>query len=316
MVTVEVDLSDIDTEEKAYLLGILGADGCIKQSGKYYSLAFGLTYKDRKHVRRVADIISKGINVHDQYYSSNRNPMTYFYIMNKDLCDNLIKHGVVPRKSKTLRPPSKLPPEFIHHYVRGYFDGDGSIFYSNESRICCNCVGTEWVLDYINYNFKAFYKNKTNVTQSGQGSLYHLKFSGKSAIAFMNWIYKDATILLDRKYKIASNYLVNKNFYGYIGGLSDMDIWSEENNKFLIDNYGKNTIKSIALRLNKSQKAVSEKAHRLGLNTSLVDLSDKELQYLKENYTKKTRKEVAFKLGISLRSMLNKIRRMKSNGEW
>lgn len=313
-----VDLSKIDTQEKAYLLGILGADGCMKQRGKYYCLSFGLTYSDREHVQRVASLISDRIKVHDYFYPSNRKPMTYFEIGDSKLCLDLISHGIVPRKSKILKPPSSIPSGLTRHYIRGYFDGDGSVFNTTRdgARVYANCVGTKEILEFINQNFQIFYDNNTSVTQSGQGELCHLKFSGKTAIAFLNYIYQDATIYLERKYDKSKHFLVPKeSFSSYIRGLEKNDVWLKEEEDFLTNNTGTMNWKEVSLVLGRSHKAVTEKAHRLGL-ISYGRLSEEEVYYLMKHYTKRDRSEVARFLGKSLRSILQEVRLLKKESRW
>lgn len=310
------DFSNIDTEEKAYLLGILAADGCMKQRGDYYCLSFGLTSYDKDHVRKVAGLISPDIKTHEYHYTSDRKPMTYFDVGVQTLCKQFLNHGIIPRKSKILKPPSFLSPSLVRHYIRGYFDGDGSVFITKENKLGANCVGTRSVLDFINKHFLEFYSNRTQVTKSGQGELCHLKFSGKTAVAFLNYIYSDAVIYLPRKYEKAKDYLVPLDkFTGYINGLKMLDAWSKEEEKFLIESYSHVSLKSISEKLGRTHKAVSEKAHRLGLIRHEV-FTKEEQQYLRDNYTKKTRSQVARHLDKSLRAVLNEVRRLKREGIW
>jgi hypothetical protein len=310
-----VDLSKIDTQEKAYLLGILGADGCMKQRGKYYCLSFGLTYSDREHVQRVAQIISDKIKTHDYSYKGRKNKMTYFEIGNRQLCLDLISRGIVPRKSSNLKPPV-LPKTLVSHYVRGYFDGDGSVFFQG-SRVYANCVGAIDIMEFINYNFQEFYPNRANVTWSGNGSLYHLKLSGKTAIAFLNYIYRGATIYLDRKYNKALPHLVSQDcFLSYMKGLKRLDVWLSEEEEFLKDNAGVMAWKDIASHLGRGHKAVTEKAYRMGLTNSHVRFTREEVAYVVENYSKKTRGDVAAYLAKSLRALLQEVRLLKEEGRW
>ncbi len=51
--------------------------------------------------------------------------------MFEDLC----KHGCVPNKSLILEFPKTVPSDLIHHFIRGYFDGDGSVFITRKKWI-------------------------------------------------------------------------------------------------------------------------------------------------------------------------------------
>lgn len=60
--------------------------------------------------------------------------------------DDLIKHGCIPNKSLKLKFPTTVPDKLIRHFVRGYFDGDGSIA-KNEDR--CTLISTQEFCDEL-----------------------------------------------------------------------------------------------------------------------------------------------------------------------
>lgn len=45
---------------------------------------------------------------------------------------DLSKHGCVPNKSLILKFPTTLPNELVNDFIRGYFDGDGSVYINNK----------------------------------------------------------------------------------------------------------------------------------------------------------------------------------------
>ena len=67
------------------------------------------------------------------------------------MANDLINLGCVPNKSLILLPPN-LTDKFISHFIRGYFDGDGSIGKYN-GRIKFSLLGTNelliWILNYF-----------------------------------------------------------------------------------------------------------------------------------------------------------------------
>ena len=69
-------------------------------------------------------------------------------VQNKHLWNILNSYGCTPRKSLTLKfPDIKIfkSKDLIRHFIRGYFDGDGCISFSNKdhTKIFCNILGTE-----------------------------------------------------------------------------------------------------------------------------------------------------------------------------
>ena len=126
--------------------------------------------------------------------------MCVWRIGDKHLKESLIKQGCVPQKSLILKFP-ELPAPLISHFIRGYFDGDGCVSYYRRNQFVtpqCSLVGTKDMLSKIIYN-----TNSDNVIEEEftTNIYYSIKYNKKGSIDFLNQIYKDATIYLDRKYK-------------------------------------------------------------------------------------------------------------------
>ena len=129
------------------------------------------------------------------------------------MCNDLVKCGCVPCKSKILKFPNEqiLPKELQKHFIRGYFDGDGCI---------CRCEGLVKRKDRNNalYHYKRYFltfagtkdvldkiciflHDKTKYIKNSEFN-YQLKFGGTKKIQnLMSMFYKDANIYLDRKYE-------------------------------------------------------------------------------------------------------------------
>ena len=126
--------------------------------------------------------------------------------------NDLIKQGCVPCKSLILTFPNtnQIPENLINHFIRGYFDGDGSVNYTirerysirkkqNVKRIAANVdfVGTKEMLTEINkhVNFNDLEKEKRR-----ESNTWYIRTSSISNIeSFYNYLYSNATIYLSRK---------------------------------------------------------------------------------------------------------------------
>jgi len=110
----------------AYILGFIFADGClVEHKNGYHGL--DITSKDLKHLRLIKQHLKAGHRI-------GRKERGYrIQIRNKQIYGDLIKLGLTPRKSKIVRFP-KIPNRHFFHFIRGLFDGDGSVFIWKESR--------------------------------------------------------------------------------------------------------------------------------------------------------------------------------------
>lgn len=112
----------IDSDEKAYWLGFIAADGCVFIGGRQHTLSIQLQRRDRHWLERFRDIIAPGAKLTD-----NAGPnSTSLSIGSQELVRDLLALGITPRKSNTLEWP-KVPEVFVMPFLCGYFDGDGSL---------------------------------------------------------------------------------------------------------------------------------------------------------------------------------------------
>ena len=206
----------IDTEEKAYWLGFLYADGYITSKNNQESQRFGITLssKDIDHLEKFKKCIqaTNPIKTYQASESSYNLDTVYSRILitSQKTVDDLKDKGVVENKTNILKFPTEeqVPKELIPHFIRGYFDGDGCISICNREKrktieYSIKILGTESFLNGIknfielNTSIKIF---KYYTRKIGQ-TVKSLEFSGNKQVkCFLDLLYKDATIYLDRKY--------------------------------------------------------------------------------------------------------------------
>jgi len=117
----------IISEEQAYWLGWLAADGSVKNStlgGSYISLE--LNQRDEEIVRAFAQAVAPGVAVH-----RNRNAVCV-RIGSKRMARDLAKYGIVPKKTEAFHWPQALPEAYAMPFILGYFDGDGCLYRSHK----------------------------------------------------------------------------------------------------------------------------------------------------------------------------------------
>ena len=194
----------INNEENAYFLGFLYADGCVQIKNNAYSVSLKLKSNDQIIIEKFRDIMSPSSPIKISY-----GKYSYFRINQKEICEQLISHGCIPNKSLILEFPTTVPNELIKHFLRGYSDGDGTI-YKNKFKNKKN-INTIWkiistnnfcqqtakiIKEQLNVNcslsLSSPKSNKITTTLSVGGNLQVRKV--------LDWLYQDATIYLPRKY--------------------------------------------------------------------------------------------------------------------
>lgn len=210
--------SEIDTEEKAYWLGFLYADGNVRNFGTY-RLELALGEQDREHLIKFKNAICPNGLLQQRTNELDGKSFTSYRMLvsNKKIVEDLVDLGCVPNKSLILEfPDSKqVPNSLIRHFIRGYFDGDGSIsLRKSRGYGYFNICGTELFLGTIQ---NIFYKSMPNYTKvkiqkDKRSMVYSLQKGGKyDAERFYNYLYKDAKVYLERKYDKFVQILENLN---------------------------------------------------------------------------------------------------------
>ena len=203
----------INTEEKAYVLGLLYADGWNQTERN--SISLGLKETDREVLDKITALIQPTKPL--QYVStSNQRKKTGFensqnqyrlVIANKHISQRLVELGCGKAKTHNLKFPTEeqVPSHLIRHFVRGYFDGDGSV--SGDKQKQFSFVGTiDFLLPLQQILVKELNFSKTKLDQrheDREDSIRALRYCGiNQCITFRDWLYKDATIYLERKKNI------------------------------------------------------------------------------------------------------------------
>lgn len=213
---------NIRDPEVIYTIGFLYADGCnydctdislcLEERDGYILKRINTNIKNEYPVKYV-DLSNKhdfGYNYENQYRLS---------IYNKRIAKVLNILGVTPKKSLTLTFPRWLHPSMYNHFLRGVYDGDGSIYrYIREKstpQFNLTITSTE-----------TFCKSMVDICASYLRILGHIyDASCRNGVTkvftlcgpiptkkFLDWLYKDATIFLDRKYnRYCDYYNINKS---------------------------------------------------------------------------------------------------------
>jgi hypothetical protein len=215
--TVRLDFFDSWTPESAYVLGYIWADGCIRtERGKPAGIEFICTEDDAQILRDVAAVLGCSnklrdhaardwVQKHGAYagrtYRSKA--AVRLAIHSTVLASKLITdHGIPPRKSSCDPPfPSNIPDEFLSHFARGNFDGDGSIR-AKGSRSAVYWLGTPAFIEPLTTRITTLARvAPPGVYEQGRHLRRVLWTAKPDVLGLRSWLYRDSTIRLARKFQ-------------------------------------------------------------------------------------------------------------------
>lgn len=224
----------IDKEWKAYFLGFLYADGYTSKDNRQCSLR--LHMKDRQILIDLNKLIY-GIKKPILEYGNNSD----FTISNSKMTKDLVKHGVINRKTFLIRLPN-IGDKLMRHFIRGYFDGDGSVHYNSKNqpcRTCCIVSNKEFIVGLQKY-LKS-HKILSKIKQHQNSLNYYLIITRYDNLhKLYKLLYEESTIYLTRKKKIFDEfyqYSMEKmeKMYSPVWGIS----YSKDKNRWYSRIHGK-----------------------------------------------------------------------------
>jgi hypothetical protein len=197
---------NIDIEFKAYILGFIYADGFV---GVNNDFCIGLSdkYDDNlKILKRLKNELQTDLKIKHSI-SKDGYGSYIFKFSNKKIVSDLKLHGVFTCKSLTMEDLPILEQNLMHHFIRGYFDGDGTICtyydnYDNRQRYVMEILGTPIFLNKMHShicNSCNIYKTKLkNNRVNNLASICHKGI--KQLIKIREYLYNDATIFITYKH--------------------------------------------------------------------------------------------------------------------
>jgi hypothetical protein len=188
----------IDTEDKAYFLGFIVADGCVYNNGntiKIIQKETDILYEFKKFINSEAPIFnSKTINISSISITSSKTK--------KDL-ENL---GIHSNKTMVIKYPN-ISENLQNHFVRGVFDGDGCISLRTDKRDNSQrgqvniCSGSyDFIKEYYDRLVEYCGLSGKNKIRNPKGSYYVVDWGGLSDVEkIYEFLYKDSNVYLKRK---------------------------------------------------------------------------------------------------------------------
>lgn len=199
----------IDSEDKAYWLGFLMADGY--NSGNLIRVDI----QDEGHLEKLRDrvYINCDMPIRKKKNTANGKDIFYLTIQDKKLLSDVERLGLVKKKSMIVSYPN-IDSKYDRFFIKGIFDGDGCLTYSmdgNYRRYTFSIVGSYDLMKTLQLMLS---KNDVNIKFRKMKSIYAVYLRGnRQIIRILDWLYNETTTHLDRKYEKYQdmlNYYKNK----------------------------------------------------------------------------------------------------------
>jgi hypothetical protein len=248
--------------EMAYVLGFIAADGCVtdttygKQKGSRHHWVINLKKDDSDILFSISRIID---SIREPYFNKKANQYV-LYVNSAEMVADLRAFGFSQHKSRELKWPTNVPSQYLSHFVRGYFDGDGCIFWKNDHNprkksIGINVVATRDFTEGLKSCVSQIYGQEVGYIQDHETYCTFYLQGRLSIECFLDWIYADSTpeTRLSRKYQL---YMDFKKYKSELSDEKSLDsfTWDEINS---IREASKTTsITDLALQSNRSVDAI------------------------------------------------------------
>lgn len=215
-VTVNHDYFEkINNPEKAYWLGFIFADGCVLKNKKNNGgrLSIEINEKDEDLLEKFRNSIDSNAKIFHRERCSGLgttnntiSKTAIFYVCSKKMTDDLIRLGCIPNKTYkgSILTDFNNNKLLIASFLRGYIDGDGSIHKRKWTYSLKIAVKSANIMNKL----VEFIHDVSNIVprivfvDNQYGGLYNIFIERKeNFLKFLDIIYKDASIFLNRKYQ-------------------------------------------------------------------------------------------------------------------
>lgn len=197
----------IDTADKAYWLGFLYADGCILENKN--SIELGVQERDKNILEQYLEFLESNYPIKMKKKYVARYDKTYIgyrvVVASKEILEDLVSHGCTPRKSLTLKWPNNLPESLVSHFIRGYYDGDGGVYLTNNKKtFSVEILGTPIFISSLKEKIPDSIVSYIHKFNHATGTV-RIQIHGINAYRFLKWIYQGKKYYLKRKFEKFNN---------------------------------------------------------------------------------------------------------------
>lgn len=217
--TVNKNFFKMWTSDMAYVLGFFAADGYItknKRGGCFWSIQI----TDLDLLNQIKNIVESNHKIGVRSSKNSDKKLYRLQIGSQEMCWDLEGLGMRIKKTKTMSFPL-VPDEYLNHFIRGYFDGDGHVWVGQNNKNRMNNSGSTITVGFTSSSniFLIELMNKLKILGLKGGALvcrntfFRLQYSVRDSVRLYHVMYGkiDNGLCLVRKKMIFEKYLSSRN---------------------------------------------------------------------------------------------------------
>lgn len=235
------------SHEMAYCLGFISADGHVWKDRPFLTIGIGASDID------VLTYIKDQISPTSLVRHSPKHNAVQINIKSKQIYSDLAKYNVTNDKTFNLKIDFEIPDKFWGDYLRGYFDGDGSIWLSKKLKVPVHSgsivsASKQFLVDVQNRLDFGY------VRPTHGGKYFSLDFSNRQLLLLKDIIYSDTSrVVMNRKYEKFLDVRINENY----------NLWTEEEELIISNNLDKPTRHVFKLLPNRTPASIQTKRNKI-----------------------------------------------------
>jgi DNA-binding Lrp family transcriptional regulator len=200
------------TRESCYWAGFIAADGNIRKDVPYVNIT--LASIDMGHLRKFKNFVNSNAEIVERNQTQKSGKITkccliniYSHQIKTDLQE---RFNIVPNKAKILKPPINIPKEFVPDFIRGHFDGDGSISWHkhNDKPRLEFSSGSKDFIEWVRSCISTLNVGNPSILMDKKWKIFKIQHMGYRCLDIMRWLYanSDKSVRLNRKFDRFINY--------------------------------------------------------------------------------------------------------------
>ncbi len=208
-ITINKNFFKIWSSSMAYVLGVIYTDGNLlpgrERDPLYKNLGsrFSVAQKEPELLEKVLDLMGCNAKLYFSKQTRTGNPIYQFHVNEEEIYDDLLKLGLTPKKSRSIQFP-KVPESYVRHFIRGCWDGDGSVYLERNVLPCASFVSgsRQFIYQFVKHLVTLGLPDRTIHTHTNRTS-YYFRFTGAAnCTELYHVLYEDVpeTMYLTRKF--------------------------------------------------------------------------------------------------------------------